>query len=177
MIASRNPQDHSEHLRQVLQRMRENAITLKFTKCNTSHQETGKLPEDEKKAKYIALQRELFLLEDGVLYYIGISKKKSGEMLQHPKLIVVPASLKTLVLECHNAPSSGHLHFKRTLARVEAKYYWEGIYSEVKRHCNNCQACYRKKLSRTKTQGEIELTVEHHQPRFHRSNENHSKTK
>ena len=81
-------------------------------------------------------------------------------MLRHPKLIVVPVSLKTLVLEdCHDAPSSGHLDFKRTLARVEAKYYWEGIYSEVKRHCDNCQDCYRKKPSRTKTQGEIESIV------------------
>ena len=123
--------------------------------------ETKKLPEDEKQARYIALRSDLFLIEDGVLYYVGISKKsKNEEVPRHPKRIVIPVSLRKTVLEdCHDAPASGHMDFQRTLARVEAKYYWEGMFSEVKRYCESCEDCYRKKPSRNRKQGELESIV------------------
>ena len=38
LIYSRTPEDHAKHLRQVLQRLRENKLYAKASKCEIAHQ-------------------------------------------------------------------------------------------------------------------------------------------
>ena len=45
----------------------------------------------------------------------------------------------------HDIPSSGHLGYQKTLAKVRARFYWHGLALDVEDWCAKCAACARKK--------------------------------
>ena len=54
------------------------------------------LPEDERRARRIAIQRELFVLEENTLYYLNL---KQG----HRKRVAVPCHLRHRILSEHHS--------------------------------------------------------------------------
>lgn len=89
-----------------------------------------------------------FVLRDGVLY------KKSFHPTSAPYLLVVPRCIRDDVLyACHDTPSSGHLGFTRTLARVRRRYYWSKFAATVKHYVTTCRECQRRKTPPTRPPG------------------------
>ena len=98
------------------------------------------LPGSDKRARYIALMSEYFIVEDDILFFT------SGKGKGAKQKIVVPESLKTTILEdCHDSPTAGHFDIDRTLERIRKVYWWEGMYNDVKNYVQNCLPCARKK--------------------------------
>jgi len=105
------------------------------------------LPTEEKMAQYVRIMSTVYGLHEGVLVFTGAAKKKkiNSDMIR----IAVPEVLKKEVLEeCHDSEYAGHLSFSRTRARAEKKYYWDGMYNDIRRHCDTCEACYENKKQR-----------------------------
>ncbi|KAE8885407.1 hypothetical protein PF003_g30742 [Phytophthora fragariae] len=93
------------------------------------------------------LADKFVLSEDGVLYYIGASRRRSGEQQEEVKLrLVVPTTMIQEVLQnCHDSLEGGHQGVVRTYQRVKRDYYWLGLYADVERHAKSCPDCSTSK--------------------------------
>ncbi|KAA0055970.1 Ty3/gypsy retrotransposon protein [Cucumis melo var. makuwa] len=75
-----------------------------------------------------------FSVKNGMLHYknrLVLSKTSS----------LIPAMLHTF----HDSVVGGHSGFLRTYKRLTAELYWEGMKSDVKKHCEECLTCQRNK--------------------------------
>ncbi len=79
------------------------------------------------------LYGEMFLIKRGLLYR---QSKEDGTQLVVPKLYH-----KQVVELGHSVPWSGHLGLMKTLMRISKRFYWPGMYSEVKDYCKACPEC------------------------------------
>lgn len=62
----------------------------------------------------------------------------------HSDQLVVPRELRVGVMKlAHSAVMGGHLGRKKTLARIQNKFVWPGISSDVSRFCRSCDQCQR----------------------------------
>ena len=97
--------------------------------------ERGELPEDEKRARKIALQSSSFELEDEVLYFLDARR-------HYQKRAVVPDHLKEKVMkETHSGPFSGHFSGNRLYNVLVRMWWWDGMYNDAVSHCKNCPEC------------------------------------
>ncbi|KAL0545305.1 hypothetical protein IC582_015183 [Cucumis melo] len=97
--------------------------------------------KDEKLKKIVASLRKedenqtsKFTLKNSLLHYknrLVISKASS----------LIPAILNTF----HDSVVGGHSGFLRTCKRLASELYWEGMKSDVKKHCESCITCQRNK--------------------------------
>ncbi|XP_058630916.1 gypsy retrotransposon integrase-like protein 1 isoform X2 [Onychostoma macrolepis] len=88
-----------------------------------------------------------FTIDDGRLYYVGPKKEEKRE-------VVIEAERKRQIfLECHFNDIGHHLGQKKTVHRIQSKYYWLGIVKDVVdwiKVCETCQHAERNKnLART----------------------------
>ncbi|CAN9512872.1 unnamed protein product [Ophioblennius macclurei] len=88
-----------------------------------------------------------FIIDDGKLYYVGPKKEEKRE-------VVIEAERKRQIfLDCHFSDVGHHLGQKKTVQRVQSKYYWLGIIKDVVdwiKVCETCQHTERNKnLART----------------------------
>ena len=79
-----------------------------------------------------------FVIEKGVLYRLYIQK---GEKIPQ---IVVPVSLRPQVLSvAHDALLAGHCGVRKTLMRVQNRFWWPGVSSDVRHFVQTCDVCQK----------------------------------
>ncbi|XP_042878233.1 uncharacterized protein LOC122257193 [Penaeus japonicus] len=79
-----------------------------------------------------------FVLKKGILYRRVVHADNVTEQ------IVVPCESRDAVMEiAHSSLMSGHLGIKKTLMRIQNKFFWPGMQSEVARFCRSCDPCQR----------------------------------
>ncbi|XP_060927976.1 gypsy retrotransposon integrase-like protein 1 [Limanda limanda] len=88
-----------------------------------------------------------FIIDEGKLYYVGPKKEEKRE-------VVIEAERKRQIfLDCHFNDIGHHLGQKKTVHRIQSKFYWLGIIKDVVdwiKVCDTCQHTERNKnLSRT----------------------------
>lgn len=98
-----------------------------------------------------SIQKEYFINDD-VLYHIG-AKAKHGGRIERAQ-IVIPRTLRAEVLtEIHDMPLSGHCGRYKTYERARDRFYWDGMYKDVKRWVDVCYLCNTRKTVRSKQAG------------------------
>ncbi|KAM7293325.1 DDE-type integrase/transposase/recombinase [Ixodes scapularis] len=71
-----------------------------------------------------------------------------------PWLLVIPTDLREEIFQaCHDDPTSGHLGYSRTLARIREKYYSPKLPQAVHVYTRSCHECQRRKKPPTKPAG------------------------
>ncbi|XP_072770323.1 gypsy retrotransposon integrase-like protein 1 isoform X1 [Nerophis lumbriciformis] len=94
-----------------------------------------------------------FIIDDGKLYYVGLKKEEKRE-------VVIEAERKRQIfLDCHFNDIGHHLGQKKTVHRIQRKYYWLGIIKDVVdwiKVCDICQHAERNK-NRTRTVRPIQV--------------------
>ncbi|KAG3059254.1 hypothetical protein PI125_g25084 [Phytophthora idaei] len=87
------------------------------------------------------------LSEDGVLHYLGLSRRYDHGWQEDTKLrLVVPTTTIQEVLQnCHDSLKGGHQGVVRTFQRVKSDYYWTGLYADVEKHVKSCPDCSSSK--------------------------------
>ncbi|KAM7290794.1 DDE-type integrase/transposase/recombinase [Ixodes scapularis] len=89
-----------------------------------------------------------FVLRQGVLY-----KENFGDN-STPWLLVIPTDLRAEIFQaCHDDPTSGHLGYSRTLARIRERFYWPKLPKTVHFYTRSCHECQRRKKPPTKPAG------------------------
>ena len=97
--------------------------------------ETGELPQEDKKARRIALQKPLFVLQGGVLFFCNPKRR------QHLR-VVVPAHLRQqIILDSHSGLMGGHFSAKRTYTAHIRHWWWDGMYHDTIQLVANCPQC------------------------------------
>ena len=93
-------------------------------------------------------------------YVNSMTKRKwhmDGELLCYNEKWYVPAGLlrRRLLERNHDDPFAGHFGFDRTLDLIRRKYYWAGMYKDVKHYVETCAKCHRAKAVRHKPWGQL----------------------
>jgi RNase H-like domain found in reverse transcriptase/Reverse transcriptase (RNA-dependent DNA polymerase)/Integrase zinc binding domain/Integrase core domain len=72
-------------------------------------------------------------------------------------LLVVPKSLRFDVTRaCHEEPTSGHEGQKKTLWRVQERFWWRGVSSYVRKFVSSCLFCQLRKTPKRRPEGFLE---------------------
>ncbi|XP_067910667.1 gypsy retrotransposon integrase-like protein 1 isoform X3 [Heterodontus francisci] len=87
-----------------------------------------------------------FAVEGGCLYYVGPKKDEKREVVADRE------KRRQIFLECHFSDIGCHLGQKKTVHRIQSRYYWLGIVKDVVdwiKMCDTCQhAEHYKNMSR-----------------------------
>ncbi|PIK43218.1 Retrovirus-related Pol polyprotein from transposon [Apostichopus japonicus] len=71
--------------------------------------------------------------------------------------LVVPRSLQGEVITLlHDHPTSGHLGVKRTICRVQERFYWHTWRRCVERRCKACEVCCSRKMPKRKPRAKLQ---------------------
>ncbi|UYV82368.1 hypothetical protein LAZ67_21001831, partial [Cordylochernes scorpioides] len=72
--------------------------------------------------------------------------KKNYDPMGREWLLVVPRHLRPEIQgNLHDSPTSGHLGFTKTYDRIRKKFYWPGMYRNVRKYVAHCPDCQRRK--------------------------------
>ena len=59
----------------------------------------------------------------------------------------------------HDSPSAGHFGAAKTLARIQGKYYWNGMIKMIKQYARECKICQMRNRENRKKQGELQYII------------------
>lgn len=65
------------------------------------------------------------MFSDGTLYYVGPKKEEKREV------VIESERKRQIFLDCHFNDIGHHLGQKKTVHRIQSKYYWLGIIKDV----------------------------------------------
>ncbi|XP_067862309.1 gypsy retrotransposon integrase-like protein 1 isoform X1 [Heptranchias perlo] len=78
-----------------------------------------------------------FAVEGGCLYYVGPKKDEKREVVADRE------KRRQIFLECHFSDIGCHLGQKKTVHRIQCRYYWLGIVKDVVDWIKMCDTCQR----------------------------------
>ena len=86
---------------------------------------------------------ENFFLQDGMLYrrYQPPGSISESQVVDQ---LVLPTRCRNAVLKlAHDIPMAGHLGKAKTTDRILQRFYWPGVYCDVKQYCKECERCQK----------------------------------
>jgi len=96
-------------------------------------------PEFQRKVDFFTSH---FLVIDNKLYY----QKSKKQTPNSEAVLAVPASMVNYVIEeFHDSLFSAHLGFKKTLDKLQQRFYWPKMASDIFIHCRSCLSCAGRK--------------------------------
>jgi hypothetical protein len=104
-------------------------------------------------AKYYFAQWDQLEVRDGILK----RRWESGDGSEIRWQIVLPRTQRALVLEeLHGSKTAGHLGITKTLGKVQRRYYWVGITSDVRSWIRKCIPCAKRKTPPRKRRARLQ---------------------
>ena len=98
-----------------------------------------------------ALKREIVQAKQSGYYVSGgrLYVGRRGQRMPEGDRLVVPRALVYQVLEgAHDDPmGGGHSGFDRTYAKVQQRFYWDGMYADTREWVLRCPTCLARKLT------------------------------
>ncbi|KAJ8033437.1 hypothetical protein HOLleu_23675 [Holothuria leucospilota] len=117
--------------------------------------EAEEIARENKELKNYWAQWERLEIRDGVL----CRRWESHDGREISWQLVVPRGLRTKILELlHDNPTVGHMGIKRTVQRVQKRFYWHGWRRQVEWWCKACIVCQERRTPKTK--GKASMKVE-----------------
>ena len=108
--------------------------------------EIGELPESSSKAhETVILSNDYELTHDGVLYHLWQPGSQKRRKLLRRQLAIPRSLIDEVLYACHEDLTAGHLSFQKTYDKVQERFYWKGMYSNVEFWCRSCIDCATKK--------------------------------
>ena len=95
----------------------------------------GQLPEDNTRARKMAMQQSLFAIVDDMLYYVD---PKRGNR----RRAAVPLAMRPKLMEqTHSGPYRGHFSGQRMFNAMVTSWWWEGMFSDLVNYAKACPEC------------------------------------
>uniref|UniRef100_A0A8C5P7N6 Gypsy retrotransposon integrase-like protein 1 n=1 Tax=Leptobrachium leishanense TaxID=445787 RepID=A0A8C5P7N6_9ANUR len=95
------------------------------------------------KKKNLKRYARKFTLEGGCLYYVGPKKEEKREV------VIDPEKRRHIFLESHLSDSGHHLGQKKTVNRIQSRYYWLGVVKDVIDWIKMCETCQNAEYHKT----------------------------
>ncbi|KAL2092454.1 hypothetical protein ACEWY4_012252 [Coilia grayii] len=86
-----------------------------------------------------------FIIDDGRLYYVGPKKDEKREV------VIESERKRQIFLESHFNDIGHHLGQKKTVHRIQSKYYWLGIVKDVVDWIKECETCQHTERNKNMT--------------------------
>ena len=102
-------------------------------KAQQEDPEVKKIVDEVTQKGPVKRNQQRFRLQDGILK--AVDKKRNERY-------VIPSSLvRTILLEEHSGPASGHLGQEKLFATIKRKYYWKNMNIDVAEWVRSCHTC------------------------------------
>ena len=100
----------------------------------------GILPQTEKDAKELILNKGQYVLVDDILYHVAMDGT----------LRVVPPGedRERLIQEAHGGKLAGHLRDAKIYGQLGKSYWWPGMRKEVTHLCRSCEICASRNVGK-----------------------------
>ncbi|XP_067620077.1 uncharacterized protein [Eurosta solidaginis] len=95
-----------------------------------------------------------YVIEDGKLYR-RIESQVDGEDAVPWKLCVPTPQRRRVLAEIHDTPSAGHMGVRKSIARATTRYYWPGMFRDVRKYVQQCHGCQVYKPSQQQAAGKM----------------------
>ena len=118
----------------------------------------GRLPADQEVAKKMTKEQENFVIGD-VLLYRKLRTKACNERRQ---LVVENNQVGQILMKMHGHKLSGHSGFFRTYQKVQQRYFWPKMKSDIKRHIKHCEECAKIKSPKPAGKAPLKLITTSH---------------
>lgn len=69
------------------------------------------------------------------------------------------SEIKKILRENHDIPIAGHLGSLRMLKRIQEKYFWKGMKSDIEDYVKHCQLCQQNTALRKTNQSPMQITT------------------
>ncbi|KHJ83706.1 integrase core domain protein [Oesophagostomum dentatum] len=108
--------------------------------------ETGSFSDavsEDEKSHYMKLAEHCIIRKNGCLYHL----RSNHPSRPRYAAIFIPDKLREpICIALHTSPTAGgHFNWKKTLAKIERRYYWPTIKEDVFKYVRSCEACQRKR--------------------------------
>ena len=102
---------------------------------------------DDKLAKRVVIESGRYVIRgDGILTHIPDPKTMIEPEMGTTPVIVLPKPLRKAALGLlHDHKCAGHLGFKKTLYKVQSRFFWQHMFSDIKNYTQSCESCARVK--------------------------------
>jgi len=101
---------------------------------------TGKLPEDDKKARELVLSKTEFEIQDGVLYHLEKDKTQ--------RIILPTDSRKELFDDAHSGTFGAHLRGAKIYSQLEQHYWWPSMRADINSWARACTICASRQVGK-----------------------------
>jgi len=93
----------------------------------------GNLPDEEKVAREVTLNKKQYVLMDDILYHL----------VSDGTLRVIPPreDRMGIIKEAHDGKLSGHLRDAKVFGPISKSFWWPGMRKEVTLYCRSCEKC------------------------------------
>ena len=103
-------------------------------------------------------QENFFVCNDGLLY----TKLNTKNCKERRQLVVSKNQVGQLLIKMHDHKLSGHSDFFTTYRKVQQRYIWPKMESEIKRHVKHCEECAKFKSPKPAGKVPLKLTTTSH---------------
>ena len=103
--------------------------------------ETGNLPQDKKQARELVLSKELFTMEDDVLYHVERDKSL--------RFVLPSSDRQKLFDEAHSGKFAGHLREAKIHSELARHYWWPGMRVDITSWCRACLPCATRSVGKS----------------------------
>lgn len=108
------------------------------------------LPLNDCLARKLLLAGDMFYLDDnGLLFHLAKhGKHKSRDPFSQ---LVIPNSLKhEILVQAHDEVSAGHVGIHKCYEKIRTRYWWQGMFQDVKHWVRSCIDCQTRKSPRNR---------------------------
>jgi transposase InsO family protein/predicted aspartyl protease len=102
---------------------------------------------------------DFHMTSNGIFYKQIKTVSRKSELVDNQAVIVPACLVKAVLSKFHD--QTGHLGFTSTLHTIRSRYFWPGMYSDVRQYVSTCDACQRRKPAASRTApGTIQLVAQ-----------------
>ena len=92
---------------------------------------------------------------DKLLYRTDSTSQMNRRGQTNWRLVIPNGMRQEILTNNHSEPFAAHLGIKRTYSRISEKYFWKGMYTDVKEWISTCADCAMKKGTPSDKMGNI----------------------
>jgi len=111
----------------------------------------GELPDQSSKARETVILASDYEIGNGKLLYHLFVPGSHRQRKNVMKQLAVPRCLiDEIFFACHDDVTAGHLGVYEMYNKIQDRFYWKGIYSDVEFWCKSCVDCATKKTPKNR---------------------------